>query len=323
MEFGFNLPNGGPLARPDTLSLIAARGEQLGFGIFAIPDHIIFPTADIHSRYPYTLDGKYVAGQNEGGDVLEPLAMLAYLAGVTKKARLLLSVLVVPYRHPVLTAKLLSTADLLSNGRVVCGVGVGWMEQEFAPVGAPPFAERGKVTDEYVAIYRELWTNPEPRYKGQYCNVEGIVFSPRPVQKGGIPIWVGGETEPAMRRTARYADGWYPICSNPKHPLDTLPKFKAGIEKVRRYAEEAGRNPDNIKIASWVVWPPGDHREKLPSGDPKLFTGRADDMAADIDAFTKLGVTSLMFRFMRADLPQTLDAMTWFAEEVMPKVKAR
>ncbi|MBM3483293.1 MAG: TIGR03619 family F420-dependent LLM class oxidoreductase [Alphaproteobacteria bacterium] len=323
MEFGFNLPNGGPLARPDTLSLIAARGEQLGFGIFAIPDHIIFPTADIHSRYPYTLDGKYVAGQNEGGDVLEPLAMLAYLAGVTKKARLLLSVLVVPYRHPVLTAKLLSTADLLSNGRVVCGIGVGWMEQEFAPVGAPPFAERGKVTDEYVAIYRELWTNPEPRYKGQYCNVEGIVFSPRPVQKGGIPIWVGGETEPAMRRTARYADGWYPICSNPKHPLDTLPKFKAGIEKVRRYAEEAGRNPDNIKIASWVVWPPGDHREKLPSGDPKLFTGRADDMAADIDAFTKLGVTSLMFRFMRADLPQTLDAMTWFAEEVMPKVKAR
>lgn len=320
MEFGFNLPNGGPLSRPDQLSLIAARGEALGFGVFAIPDHIIFPKADIHSRYPYTLDGKYVAGQNEGGDVLEPLAMLAYLAGVTKKAKLLLSVLVVPYRHPVLTAKLLSTADVLSKGRVIAGIGVGWMEQEFAPVGAPPFAERGKVTDEYVAIYRELWTNPNPHYKGTYCSVEDIVFSPRPEQKGGIPIWVGGETEPAMRRTARYADGWYPICSNPLHPLDSLERFKAAIGKVRRYAEEAGRNPDDIKIASWVVWPPGDKRERLPSGEPKLFTGSADEIAADVLAFKALGVSTLLFRFNQPTLQPTLDAMAWFAENVMSKV---
>jgi probable F420-dependent oxidoreductase len=321
MEFGFNLPNGGPLARPETLSLIAARGEALGFTVFGIPDHIVFPRAAIHSRYPYTTDGKYVAGQNEGGDVLEPLAMLAYLAGVTRRAKLLLSVLVVPYRHPVLTAKLLSTADVLSNGRVIAGIGVGWMEQEFAPVGAPPFAKRGKVTDEYVAIYRELWTNPEPHFRGSYCSVEGIVFSPRPVQKGGIPIWVGGETEPAMRRTARYADGWYPICSNPRHPLDTLERFRDGIGKVRRYAEEAGRDPDDIRIASWVVWPPGDRRERLPSGDPKLFTGRAEELAEDVVAFGTLGVTTLLFRFIRPDLQQTLDAMAWFAAEVMPKVK--
>lgn len=321
MEFGFNLPNGGPLAKPETIVRIAARGEELGFSIFAVPDHIIFPSNDIHSRYPYSTDGSYIYAQNEGGDVLEPLALLAYLAGVTKKARLLLSVLVVPYRHPVLTAKLLSTIDLLSNGRVIAGVGTGWMEQEFPPVGAPPFAERGKVTDEYIAAYREMWANERPSFAGKYVQIENIVFSPRPVQKGGIPIWVGGESEPAMRRTARLGDAWYPIGCNPRYPMDTLERFKAGVAKVRHYAEEAKRNPAEIGITSWVVWQGGDKRLKAEGGAPKLFTGGADDIAADIDAFRKLGVSSLLFNFYRGDLQKSLDAMTWFAQEVMPKVK--
>jgi probable F420-dependent oxidoreductase len=321
MDFGFNLPNGGPLAKPETIVKIAKRGEELGFTIFAIPDHIIFPSKDIHSRYPYSTDGGYIYAQNEGGDVLEPLAMLAYLAGVTKKAKLLLSVLVVPYRHPVLTAKLLSTIDLLSNGRVIAGVGAGWMEQEFPPVGAPPFAERGKVTDEYIAAYRAMWANERPSFKGKYINIENIIFSPRPVQKGGIPIWVGGESEPALRRTARLGNAWYPIGCNPRYLMDTLERFKARLAVMQRYAEEAKRNPADIALTSWVVWQGGDKRLKADDGAPKLFTGGANEIAADIEAFRKLGVTSLLFNFYRGELNKTLDAMAWFAEEVMPKVK--
>jgi probable F420-dependent oxidoreductase len=320
MKFGFNLPNGGPLAKPDTILQMAARGEQLGFSIFAVPDHIIFPN-DIHSRYPYSTDGTYIYAQNEGGDVLEPLAMLAYLAGITKKARLLLSVLVVPYRHPVLTAKLLSTIDLLSKGRVIAGVGVGWMEQEFPPVGAPPFAERGKVTDEYIAAYRELWSNETPAFKGKYVQFDNIIFSPRPVQKGGIPIWVGGESEPALRRTARLGDAWFPICCNPHYPMDTLERFKARLALMQRYAEEAKRNPAEIAVTSWVVYQGGDKRLRNEDGAPILFTGGADDIAADIEAFREIGVSSLLFTFYRGHLQKSLDAMTWFSEEIMPKVK--
>lgn len=320
MEFGFGLPNGGPLAKPETIKRLAARGEELGFSIFAVSDHIIFP-ADIHSRYPYSPDGTYSNAQNEGGEVLEPLALLSFLAAVTKKARLLTSVLVVPYRHPVLAAKLLATIDVLSNGRVVAGIGTGWMAEEFPPVGAPPFEERGKVTDEYIAVYRELWSKPKPSFKGKYAEVGGILFSPKPAQKGGIPIWVGGESEPAMRRAARLGDAWYPIGCNPRHPLDTLERFKAGVNAVRRYADEAKRNPANVGITYWAVWQGGAKRATAEGGAPMLFTGGADDIAADIEEFRKLGVSSLLFNFYRGDLQKSLDAMAWFAREVMPKVK--
>ena len=320
MEFGFGLPNGGPLAKPEIIARLAARGEELGFSAFAISDHIIFP-ADIASRYPYSPDGTYSNPQNEDGAVLEPLALLSFVAAVTKKAKLLTSVLVLPYRHPVLAAKLLSTVDVLSNGRVIAGIGAGWMAEEFPPVGAPPFEERGKVTDECIAIYRELWSNPRPSFKGKYAEVKGILFEPRPVQKGGIPIWVGGESTPALRRAGRLGDAWYPIGCNPRYPMDTLDRFKAGVKAVRGFAEEAGRDPSDVGLTYWAVWQGGGERVKLDGGAGMLFTGSADDIAADIADFKALGVSTLMFNFYRGGLQPTLDSMAWFAGEVMPRLK--
>ncbi|MGD9536793.1 MAG: TIGR03619 family F420-dependent LLM class oxidoreductase [Alphaproteobacteria bacterium] len=320
MEFGFALPNGGPLAKPEIIAQLAARGEALGFSAFAISDHIVFP-ADIASRYPYSPDGTYSNPQNSGGAVLEPLALLAFIAAVTKKAKLITSVLVVPYRHPVLAAKLLSTVDVLSNGRVVAGIGTGWMAEEFPPVGAPPFEERGKVTDEYIAVYRELWSKPKPSFKGKYADVKGILFEPKPVQKGGIPIWVGGESTPALRRAGRLGDAWYPIGCNPHYPMDTLARFEAGAKAVRGFAEEAGRKPSDVALTYWAVWQGGGKRAKANDGGAMLFTGGADDIAADIAAFRRLGVSTLMFNFYRGELQQTLDSMAWFADEVLPKLK--
>ena len=320
MEFGFGLPNGGPLAKPETIAQLARRGEELGFSIFAVSDHIIFP-ADIHSRYPYSPDGSYSNPQNVDGAVLEPLALLGFLANATKSAKLLTSVLVVPYRHPVLAAKLLSTVDVLSNGRVIAGIGTGWMAEEFPPVGAPPFEARGTVTDEYIAVYRELWSSAKPSYKGKHVEVAGILFEPKPVQKGGIPIWVGGESAPAMRRAARLGDAWYPIGCNPRHPLDTLERFTAGVKTVRQFAEDSKRDPASLKITYWSVVP-GEGKPVMIDGKTRmLFTGGAENVIADIEAFRRLGVTSLLFNFYRGDLPKTLDAMSWFASEVLPKVK--
>jgi alkanesulfonate monooxygenase SsuD/methylene tetrahydromethanopterin reductase-like flavin-dependent oxidoreductase (luciferase family) len=204
---------------------------------------------------------------------------------------------------------------------MVAGIGAGWMAEEFPPVGAPPFEARGAVTDEYIALYRELWTKPAPAFKGRHAEVRGILFEPKPAQKGGIPIWVGGESPPAMRRAGRLGDAWYPIGCNPRHPLDSLDRFKAGVAEVRRFAVEAGRDPASVGITYWVVWPGGDSPARLADGSRRLFTGGADDLAGDIAAFRELGVTALLFSFYRGALQPTIDAMTWFAEEVMPKAR--
>ena len=154
---------------------------------FYVNDHIVVPR-DIASRYPYSEGGDWAGGQF--GEAMDILSMLAFLAAATSKVRLLTSVMVVPYRHPVVTAKMIATIDVLSNGRVT-GCGAGWMEEEFIAVGAPSFAERGKSTDEYLKIFREIWTKETPSYDGTYASFGNIAALPQPKQSP-LPIWIGG-----------------------------------------------------------------------------------------------------------------------------------
>ena len=164
MNFGFYLPTSGPTARPEPLAEMARQGDALGFHSMVIADHIVLPQ-QIESAYPYTLDGVYPGAAV--GECLEQLTVLTFLAGITRQIRLVPSVMIVPYRNPVVTAKMLATLDVLSNGRVTLGVGVGWMEEEFQALAAPPFAERGAVTNEYLQIYKELWTSETPLVRRQ------------------------------------------------------------------------------------------------------------------------------------------------------------
>jgi probable F420-dependent oxidoreductase len=320
MEFGFNVPNSGGLANPGDIATIAHRGEELGYTILAIPDHIVFPRS-ISSRYPYSADGAFSFAANFEGDFLEPLALMAHLAAITKKARILTSVLVVPYRDPILTAKLVSTMDVLSGGRITLGCGAGWMEEEFVAVNAPPFKERGKVTDEYIAAFRELWSAENPSFKGEYTEFSDIFFAPKPVQKPHPPIWIGGESMPAIRRTARLGDAWYPIGCNPHHPLDTIAKYSAGLDKLKAEAEKIDRDPASIDLAFWAVWYGGDTPTMLESGERMVLTGNAQDIAGDIKAFEELGVRHILFNFLGASLQESLDNMEGFAADVMPLVR--
>ena len=319
MEYGFNVPNGGPLAVPEHIATLARHGEKHGYGILAIPDHIVVPRG-IDSPYPYSPDGTLNFPTLLAGECLEPLALMAYLAGVTSKMRLLTSVMVVPYRQPVLTAKLLSTIDLLSGGRAIVGVGAGWMAEEFPPVGAPPFEARGRATDEYLRIYKELWTSDAPKYDGEFTSFDNILFHPKPVQQPHPPIWVGGESKPAKRRAVRHGDAWFPIGCNPRFPMDTLGRFAAGIDDLRAMAEAEGRDPASIDLAFWAVWY-GASEEPIvtDTGERMLLSGSADDIAGDIQAMRELGVRHLVLQVLRETLEQTLDTVTHFAEEVRPK----
>ena len=157
MQFGFYLPNHGPNAQPGPLAQIAQTGDRLGFYCMVAGDHVLVPSR-IDSPYPYTVGGEFPTG--ESGEYFEQLTLLTFLAGVTENIRMVPSVMIVPYRPPILAAKILATLDVLSQGRLILGVGVGWMEEEFEALGTPPFAERGAVTDEYLHAYKELWTSP-------------------------------------------------------------------------------------------------------------------------------------------------------------------
>ena len=260
------------------------------------------------------------------GDFYDQLSVLAYLAGQTKSARLLTSVMVVPHRAPVLTAKMISTIDVLSSGRVTVGAGAGWCKEEFDAIGAPPHAERGKVTDEYIRVFKELWTNENPEYHGDYADFADISCLPRPVQDPHPPIWVGGESKAALRRVARVGDGWYPIAHNPNFPLDTRKRFQAALDILDGFAQEEGRGLDELDLGLFIMrWgsEPGDAQPPMGTdgratdGNRRLMTGSAEQMAADIKALERLGVKALNLSFERPSLSETMDCMEAFARDII------
>ena len=164
MRLGFQLMLRGAAATPEGIEQIVTKGEACGFDVVAPNDHIVVPDG-IDSAYPYSEDGVWPgAAMRECHD---QLTALVWIAGRTRRIRILTSVMVVPYRAPVLTAKIIATADVLSEGRVILGCGAGWMAEEIAAMGGPPFSERGKVTDEYIKIFKELWTSPRPHFHGE------------------------------------------------------------------------------------------------------------------------------------------------------------
>ncbi len=316
MNFGFSLPGRGPLAKPDLLLRLAQTAERLGYSSLFVTDHVVLPRTS-KSRYPYHPSGQFPGGADQ--DYLEPLTLMTYLAAATKKIRLGTSVLVVPYRNPVVTAKMLATLDVLSGGRVILGAGVGWLEEEFVALGAPPFGERGRATDEYLRLMRECWTKDQIHFDGTYYRVSDVVFLPKPVQKPAIPIWIGGHTDGALQRAGELGDGWHPIGLRPPallHPREYAEKVK----QVRARATRAGRNPEAITLtfrAPMEVWP---KRAKPRAGDRQLFRGTAEQVIADIRQYQALGVTHFVFDFPAPDPKAVVANMERFAEDVRPKV---
>ena len=312
MKYGFYLPNSGAGAVPDALVDIAKLGDRLGFYCMVMPDHILQPN-QINSTYPYSLTGDILAaGQSGNGEWPEQITTLAYLAGVTERIRLVTSVMIIPYRNPILTAKMLSTLDMLSKGRLILGAGVGWMEEEFELLDAPPFAERGAVTNEYLQAFIELWTKDDPKFEGKYVNFSDITFLPKPVQKPYPPIWIGGQSKPAIRRAAQIGDCWHPVGAIPAAPLEPE-ELAENLVLLHQYAEKAGRDPAAIQVSVKApLYDAGDS-----SGPRRRFSGSSDEVRQDVQTYSDVGVTHLIFDFRTGDPKQTEDRMARFSEEVM------
>ena len=220
MKIGVNLINFGPGAEPGAFARWAEVVEDLGYHLLMTSDHVAI-TPDVAGRYP--------------APFYEPLTMLGWLAGVTKRIELGTTVIVVPYRHPLETARATAVVDQLSGGRFIFGVGVGWAKQEFEAIGVP-FEKRGALTDDYLQAIKACWTQSIASYQGRFVSFRDIHTSPRPVRPTGPPIWVGGSSDAALRRAVRFGEAWHPIRSR----VDWL--RDVGLPKLREIAQREGRS---------------------------------------------------------------------------------
>ena len=306
MRYGFYLPTRGRTATPEDLETLVRRGEALGFASVMIADHIVFPSV-VTSKYPYTVSGVF-PGQ---GDALEQLALMAFIAGKTERLRLVTSVMILPYRNPVATAKTLATIDVLSRGRVTVGVGVGWLREEFEALGAADFDRRGAVSDEYLRIFKALWTESPVSFAGEFYRFEDVRCLPEPVQKPHPPIWIGGHSKAALRRVARLGDGWHPVGANPAVPL-TPADLRRDLDELYRLTEAEGRDPSALTISYKA--PLYDVSRPVAAGaDRRPFSGSPDQIAEDIATYERLGVSELIFDFRSETLAESLERMERFA----------
>lgn len=200
------------------------RADELGYDLIHVPEHFIIPRAHVDLSGPHYFHSQAAQG---------------YIAGATQRIRIGTSITILPLQHPIVTAKALATIDWLSGGRVDVAFGVGWLEGEFKALNVP-FRERGRMADEYLAAIIELWTQESPCFEGKYVSFKDVVFEPKPVQKPHIPIWMGGDSDAALKRAARFASGWIPFLTKPEDIpariafIKSQPDYKGGAFDVMR-----------------------------------------------------------------------------------------
>ncbi|OGQ82184.1 MAG: hypothetical protein A3F90_10095 [Deltaproteobacteria bacterium RIFCSPLOWO2_12_FULL_60_19] len=306
MKFGVFLPISGRAAGPATLMGAARQAEALGYDSVWCADRIIIPW-EIKTPYPYSEGQSFIVPPDR--PFFEPLTCLAFLAGCTEKISLGISVLVLPYRHPLYWAKIATTIDHLSKGRLILGVGVGWMVEEFAALGAN-FEKRGESSDEQLELLRALWSEEKIGFEGRHYRFSDIAFSPKPLQKPRIPIWVGGEGVRAQRRAGEYGDAWFPYFVR-MTPEELTRRF----DHVRRSAEKAGRDPERIRLNCCL--PIELSREPLPQEEDRL-RGSPEQVTALLRGYEKTGVEHIALQFMVPHWPERVEQIERFAREVLP-----
>lgn len=239
MLFSVSLPTVGAVASPEAITQVAQAADEYGFHAVTVPDHVLIPE-HVDRRYPLTPDGVWRIQKDQA--YFESLTSLAFAAAKTSRVQLTVNVLVLATRNPIVTAKVLATVDQLSHGRVTCGIGVGWLHSEFEALGLKDrFAKRGGITDEFIKVMRACWAPGLSSYEGKYWRLPLAHVNPKPVNAEGIPIFIGGLSDAALRRAARLGNGWSGGGMNPS----TAAKYH---EKLREECAEAGRPRSDVAL---------------------------------------------------------------------------
>jgi probable F420-dependent oxidoreductase len=296
MDIGCHLPTQGPLATGEALTAFCRAAEARRVASLWVSDHVIFPRHEAPGypggRFPHPPDRAY----------LEPVVVLAAAAVCTKIARLGASVFILGHRHPIVMAKMLTSIDALSNGRLICGVGVGWWKEELDMLGVP-FHQRGRQADEILRAFKILWSETNPTLDGEFFKFRDLGFAPKPVQKPHPPIWVGGDSPGAFRRVVALGDGWHATSKTPAQLREALVKLRAAADRAQRPFESI-----ELSVRFGIT-------------DAML----ADSKQAVVDVlaeYKRIGLTHVVLEFRRDDLARMLEILDLVTGTIRPAVDA-
>ena len=292
MKFGFIIPHNFGLDDPDDVVNIGTTAEELGFDSVWVNHHI--------------LNVGYIFDRLGSKPYYDAITVLTWVAAHTERVRLGTTVLVLPYLNPLVLAKTLATLDVMPRGRLDVGVGVGALKPESDALGSV-YGTRGRYTDESINIMRELWTSEDPEYDGEFYSFSEVKFSPKPAQKPGPPILVGGISRPALRRAATLGDGWHPL-------RPSMTELADNIQVIRRIAMEARRDPSEIEVS---VRTELDVTDSPSDGEASTMIGTVDQLRSTIEQYEKLGVSELVLSVSTNDVNRILRTQDRFAELVI------
>lgn len=295
MHIGCHLPTQGPVATREALTTFCQAAEKYDIASLWVSDHVVFPTVG-NDNYP---SGRFPHAPQTA--YLEPITTLAAAAMCTERARIGASVFILGHRNPVVMAKMLTTIDNLSNGRLICGVGVGWWREEFAALGIP-FAQRGRRADEILQVFKALWTQDDPRFHGRFYQLQDVGFAPKPVQQPHPPLWIGGHSPAAYRRAVAFGNGWHASSQTPE-------QLSAHLDNLRRVADDLNRPFDSLELSL---------RLKLSDDDMK---GSRQALVDLYGAYQQLGLSHIALDFRRDDLSHMLEILDLVATELRPAVQ--
>ena len=299
MQFGVTIPNNWGVEDPQQVLALGPLAEELGYDSLWVMDHL-FNTGFIRERL-------------EDKPYYHPLATLSFMAATTRRVLLGTSVLVLPYHNPVDLAKYTATLDQMSGGRVRLGVGAGGMAEEFEALGIP-MRQRGSLTNECIAIMKELWSNPSPSYHSKRWSFSDLRFSPKPLQHPHIPLWIGGSSPAALRRAATLGDGWHPSGVSPE-------EFSMGRREVRELAAAAGRDPDALTMSVRVEVEVGGGPSSARAASRSRVSSDPDEIVGAISAYQSAGVEHLVLALNSGDLGRISSTMENIARRVLPRVR--
>ena len=292
MKFGFIIPHNFGLDDPDDVLNIGKRAEELGFDSVWVNHHI--------------LNVGYIFDRLGSKPYYDAMTVLTWVAAHTERVRLGTTVLVLPYLNPLVLAKTLATMDVMSKGRLNVGVGVGALKPESDALGST-FETRGRYADESIKIMRELWESEDPEFDGEFFSFSGVKFSPKPIQKPGPPILIGGASRAALRRVAALGDGWHPI-------RQSIADLKQNIATIHRLAAEAGRDPSEITV---TVRTELDVLDSRSDGTESPMIGTADQLRATIEQYEEIGVSELVLSVSTDDVERIQRTQDRFAAQII------
>ncbi len=294
MDFGIRVFQAGHLANREANLALARRAEGLGFHSLWVAEHVVIPRS-ISTPYPGNASGRFPFPADMA--FLEAISLLSFIAAATERIRLGTSVLALPMRHPVLTAKMLSTLDVLSNGRLIAGVGTGWMREEFEALNVS-FERRGARLDEYVEVILRCWTRDDPSFKGEFFTLSDVGFYPKPVQRPHPPLWVGGWSDQALRRAARFASAW--------HASGSVDVLATGIDRIRKAAEHYGRKPEEIGLSLLA--------------DDELTRWEPARILDELRAYKSIGISHVLLTFAGRTVERAVERVETFMDTVAARL---